>query len=419
MESYSTLALKDFFMEYITRAIEPYVKEMTSQFKVILVTGARQIGKTTMLTKCLGKNYEYVVLDDINELEQARQDPTLFFKSHKLPILIDEVQLAPELFRQIKLIVDKEEKKGLVCLTGSQTFRLIQNAGESLAGRICIIDMAGLSLRELNGIDFFKPFIPTEQYMEQRSMCLSRYENLWQKIHRGFMPELTDEKLNWERYYRSYIRTYINRDIRDLIKASNLITFNNFMITMAARTGELFNAAGIANDIGISLKTVQEWTSMLEGSGIIKLIYPFERNISKRAIKTPKLYFMDTGLVCNLVGWSNATVAQNGAMSGNLFETFVVSEIIKSHLNAGKDCSNIYFYRDHNRNEIDLVIEENHVLYPIEIKKSAHPQIEMAKAFTQLQSIPEYTIGHGCILCLTDTRRELSETVTALPIEFV
>jgi len=406
-------------MNYIKRAIEPYIKEMTSQFKVILVTGARQIGKTTMLKNCLGDDYEYVVLDDLNELEQAQQDPNLFFKSHKLPILIDEVQLAPELFRQIKLIVDKDEKKGLVCLTGSQTFRLIQNAGESLAGRICIIDMAGLSLREINGIDFSKPFIPSEKYIEERSPHTIRYENLWQKIHRGSMPELADESISWERYYRSYIRTYINRDIRDLIKASNIISFNKFMISMAARTGELFNAASVANDIGLSLKTVQEWTSMLEGSGIIRLIYPFERNITKRAIKTPKLYFMDTGLVCSLVGWSNATVAQNGAMSGNLFETFVVSEILKSHLNAGKDCSNIYFYRDHNKNEIDLIIEENHVLYPIEIKKSAHPQIEMSKAFNQLLIIPEYSVGHGCILCLADKRKELSENVTALPIEFI
>ena len=243
--------------------------------------------------------------------------------------------------------------------------------------------------------------------------------HIWQTIHRGSMPELTDQDISWERYYKSYIRTYINRDIKDRIKVSNVTTFNKFMISMASRTGELFNAASIASDVGVSLKTAQEWASMLEGSGIIRFVYPFERNIAKRAIKTPKLYFMDTGLVCGLVGWTNATVAQNGAMSGALFETFVVSEIIKSHLNAGKDCMNIYFYRDHNMNEIDLVIEENAVLYPIEIKKSAHPQAEMAKAFSQLQAIPNYTVGHGCILCLADNKRELSDSVTALPIEFI
>ena len=406
-------------MAYIKRAIEPFAKDMCSQFKVILVTGARQIGKTTMLSHCFGDTYEYVVLDDLNELEQAQQDPALFFKSHRLPLLIDEVQLAPQLFRQIKLIVDREDTKGLICLTGSQTFRLIQNAGESLAGRICIIDMAGLSLRELHSVDFSAPFIPTETYIAQRAAHIVPYRDIWQTIHRGSMPELTDQNISWERYYKSYIRTYINRDIKDLIKVSNVTTFNKFMISMASRTGELFNAASIASDVGVSLKTVQEWASMLEGSGIIRFIYPFERNIAKRAIKTPKLYFMDTGLVCGLVGWTNATVAQNGAMSGALFETFVVSEIIKSHLNAGKDCTNIYFYRDHNMNEIDLVIEENAVLYPIEIKKSAHPQAEMAKAFSQLQTIPNYTVGHGCILCLADNKRELSDSVTALPIEFI
>ncbi len=406
-------------MDYIPRSIEAYIKDIISQFKVLLITGARQVGKTTMLKKCLGNDYEYVVLDDINELEQAQTDPALFFKSHDFPILIDEVQLAPQLFRQIKLLVDKSEKKGLVCLTGSQTFRLIQNAGESLAGRICIIDMAGLSLRELYNIKFQAPFIPTSEYIKKREKKIIPYKNIWQKIHRGSMPELADSNKKWDQFYRSYIRTYINRDIRDLIKATNVTTFNKFLISIAARTGELYNAATIANDIGVTLKTVQEWTNMLEGSGIIKLIHPFERNITKRAIKTPKIYFLDTGLVCSLVGWTTPTVAQNGAMSGSLFETFVVSEIIKSYLNAGKDCSNIFFYRDHNQNEIDLVIEENAVLYPIEIKKSAHPQLEMAKAFSQLKTIPNYTVGHGAILCLTDKIFELSDEVTALPVEFI
>ena len=406
-------------MNYISRCIESYIKKMLSQFKVLLITGARQVGKTTMLKKCLGNNYEYIVLDDINELDLAQNDPVLFFKSHNLPLLVDEVQLAPQLFRQIKLLVDQSEQKGLVCLTGSQTFRLVQNAGESLAGRIGIIDMAGLSLRELYNINFLNPFIPTVEYINKREKKLIQYENLWQKIHRGSMPELTDSNIDWNQFYRSYIRTYINRDIRDLINAANVTTFNKYMISLAARTGELYNAATIANDIGVSLNTVKEWTSMLEGSGIIRLVHPFERNITKRAIKTPKIYFMDTGLVCNLVGWTSPAVAQNGGMAGSLFETFIVSEILKSYLNAGKDCSNIYFYRDHNQNEIDLVIEENAVLYPIEIKKSARPQLEMAKAVSQLKTIPNYTVGHGTILCQINKRLELSDEVTALPVEFI
>lgn len=406
-------------MNYIQRAIEPLVKAMCSQFKAVLVTGARQTGKTTMLRHCLGDTYEYVVLDDINELELAQKDPALFFKSHRLPLLIDEVQQAPELFRQIKLTVDRQDVKGLVCLTGSQTYHLMKHASESLAGRICIIEMNGLSLRELHGVDFSEPFIPSETYIQRRSEKIVPYTDIWQRIHRGSMPALADGNISWEQHYRSYIRTYIDRDIRDLIKASNLTTFSRFMTGIAARTGELYNAASIASDIGISLKTVQEWTSMLESSGIVRLVYPFERNIAKRAIKTPKLYFMDTGLVCALVGWTSPTVAQNGAMSGALFETFVVSEIIKSHLNAGGDCSRIFFYRDRNMNEIDLVIEQDGILHPIEVKKSARPQAAMAKSFARLNSIPGFTAGHGCILCLADKKTELSEHVSALPIEYV
>lgn len=405
-------------MTYINRHISEFVERMTKQFKVLLLTGSRQVGKTTMLNQIF-KDYEYVVLDDFRELEMAQTDSALFFQNHELPLIIDEVQDAPELFKQIKLIVDKSEKKGTVILTGSQTYKLMNTSSDSLAGRICIIDMQSLSLRETFNVDFNKYFLPTKQYIDERKEKIVRYSNIWEKIFRGSMPELLNQEIDWDVFYRSYVKTYIERDVRELINVKNVMHFNKFMVSMAAHTGEIFNPSSIASDIGVTLKTVQEWSSILECSGIIKFLQPYEKNITKRVIKSPKMYFMDTGLVCYLVGWSNSKSAQNGAMSGSLFETFVVSEIIKSYYNAGKDTRNIFFYRDKDMKEIDVLIEENEILYPIEIKKSAHPTIEMAKNFKIFENNKNLNFGHGCILCLCEKKFELSDKVSALPIEFL
>ena len=302
--------------------------------------------------------YEYVTLDDFTELALAQSDPALFFKNHPLPVIVDEVQRMPDLFLQIKLLADNSKEKGKIILTGSQSYKLLSKAADSLAGRVCIINMSSLSLREKFGIAFNKEFLPTPDYIKARKKSVKQYENLWNHIWRGSLPELADKSIEWEPFYRSYIRTYLDRDVADLINAKNLVKFHNFMQCIAARVGELFNADSLARDVGVTSKTISEWTSILEASGVIKLLHPYEKNVSNRAVKTPKIYFMDTGLVCFLVGWSAPQVAMNGAMSGGLFENFVVSEIIKSYYNAGHETENIYFYRDKDKKEIDLLIEK-------------------------------------------------------------
>ena len=404
---------------FINRHIISYIHRMKNQFRVLLITGSRQVGKSTLLKEKYLSEYEYVTLDDFSELSLAQSDSALFFKNHPIPIIIDEVQRAPDLFLQIKLIADNQTEKGKIILTGSQSHKLLSKAADSLAGRVCLINMASLSLREKYNIDFNTEFLPTTEYFLERKKIIKPYENLWHHIWRGSMPELTDESIEWESFYRSYIRTYLERDVADLINSKNLVKFNNFMQCIAARVGELFNADSIAQDIGVSNKTITEWTSILESSGIIRLLQPYEKNISKRAIKSPKIYFMDTGLVCYLVGWSSSQTAMNGAMSGGLFENFVVSEIIKSYYNAGHDTKHIYFYRDKDKKEIDLIIEKDNILYPIEIKKSAHPTLDMAKHFSVLSKNSEKTVGQGCILCQCNKMLYLSEDIISVPVEFL
>ncbi|MGN0907714.1 MAG: ATP-binding protein [Bullifex sp.] len=359
-------------------------------------------------------DYGYVVLDDYLELETAKNDPALFFRNNGMPVIIDEVQKAPELFLHIKCLVDKSESKGEIILTGSQSYRLLSNVSDSLAGRVCIIDMSSLSMREKQQINLNVPFIPTEEYIDVRRRNVKRIDDIWFHIQKGSMPELIDEDIEWESFYRSYVRTYLERDVAELINTKNLLKFSSFMRCLAARTGELINYSALSNDIGVSVKTVQEWTSILESSGIIRLLRPYEKSISNRSIKTPKVYFMDTGLVCYLVGWTNRTVAMNGAMSGALFETFCISEIIKSYYNAGFDTQRLYFYRDRDQREIDLIIERDGVIYPAEIKKAAKLSSDMAKHFNVF-----HEIGKGCILCQCEKPYYLKDDVIALPIEYV
>ena len=392
---------------------------MKNQFRVLLITGSRQVGKSTLLKEKLLPEYEYVTLDEFTELSLAQNDTALFFKNHPLPVIIDEVQRAPDLFLQIKLLADNSKEKGQIILTCSQSYRLLSKAADSIAGRVCIINMTSLSLREKLSIDFNREFLPTADYIESRKKSIIPYDNLWNHIWRGSMPELADESIEWEPFYRSYIRTYLDRDVADLITTKNLVKFHNFMQCIAARVGELFNAESLARDVGVTNKTITEWTSILESSGVIKLLQPYEKNVSNRAIKTPKIYFMDTGLVCFLVGWTSSQVAMNGAMSGGLFENFVVSEIIKSYYNAGHETEKIYFYRDKDKREIDLIIEKDNTLYPIEIKKSARPGIEMAKHFPVLSKLAGISVGQGCIICQCDKSSYLSDDVVALPIEYI
>ena len=403
---------------YLQRAVEKTILKAELQTKVILITGARQVGKSTTIRE-LYPDYTYITLDDENYAELARTDGTLFFRDIRYPVIIDEAQYAPGLFRTIKRIADSDSAKGRFFLTGSQSYELMSSASESLAGRISIVEMGGLSLREMFNIDFNRPFIPEDSYIHERSKCIETYSDIWSVIHRGSMPELLDRDRDWEWFYRDYVRTYLERDIRRIINIKDEIKFRNLLTCMAARSGELLVYQELANEVGIDIKTAQNWVSVIVASGLVKIIHTYQNNIIKRAIKTPKLFFMDTGLLCYLTGWTNPNVLKNGAMSGNVFETFVVSEIIKSYNNSGNGIGGIYYYRDKDKKEIDLLIERGNTIYPIEIKKSGAVSKEWIKNFKVLDNIPGKQVGRGVVICLTEKRLPINDNIDALPIEYI
>ena len=403
---------------YLYRAIEKTILKAEDQTKVVLVTGARQVGKSTTI-KELYPDYTYITLDDENYAALARNDSALFFRDIRYPVIVDEAQYAPELFRTIKMIADADDAKGRFFLTGSQSYELMSSASESLAGRISIVEMCGLSLRELFHIDFDKPFIPDDSYIRERSDSIAPYSDIWSVIHRGSMPELLDPERDWEWFYRDYVRTYLERDIRRIINIKDEIKFRNFLTCLAARSGELLVYQELANEVGIDIKTAQSWVSVVAASGLVRIIHTYQNNIIKRSIKTPKLFFMDTGLLCYLTGWNSPEVLKKGAMSGSIFETFVVSEILKSYSNSGSGTDGIYYYRDKDKKEIDLLIESGNTIHPVEIKKSGSVKKDWIKNFSVLEKIPGKQVGRGAVICLAEKRLPINDKVDALPIEYI
>lgn len=403
-------------MNFYQRQMQPLLQNLIQQFPTILVTGPRQVGKSTLLQH-IGEDYQYVTFDDPLLLNQARNDPTLFMLNHSGKLILDEVQYAPELFSSLKLAIDKQKTSGLFLLSGSQAFQLMQNVTESLAGRIAVLKLQGFSLREIQQLDFYQPFVPNREYIVAREKHFKPFENIWEMIHRGYMPRLYEQEMNWEIYYSSYVSTYIERDVRALTNISSITDFTRFMVAIAARSGELLNYSNVAQEVGVSVDTIKRWTTILETSGIIYLLKPYSNNHLKRAIKTPKVYMLDTGLMAWLTKWLTPETIQQGAKSGQFFETFVVSEIIKSFYNNGIEPP-IYYYRDTNQKEIDLLIEYHRTLYPVEIKTSASPDKKMAKAFGILkENLPEaeITIGNGVIINQYPQKLWLAEDLVALP----
>lgn len=398
---------------YINREIETTIDEMLTQGKVVLVTGARQVGKTTVLQQHLGNVFSYVSMENPQDYLLAKQDAVLFFESKTLPLIIDEIQRVPELFSPVKWIVDQSEEKGRVVLTGSQTYHLMKGVSESLAGRIRILEMPGLSLRELSG-NFANP----RPYIPQKVISSTKPSlgNVWDIIHRGSMPELQDQTINWDSFYADYIAAYLERDVRDLVKVKDEAKFYSFMVACAARSGQLLNASDIGNAIDVDHKTVKSWLSVLRASNIIRIIEPFWSNIDKRLTKNPKLYFMDTGLVCHLTRWTTPEQLRNGAVAGHIFETFVVSEVLKSYMNAGANLRDVWFYRDSKKREIDLVIQEGHILHPVEIKTSATINSDAVKNFACLESFSDYEVGFGHVICQTPEPYFVTRDVQAIPV---
>ena len=388
-------------MPYIKRSLEKVVLQVSKEYPVVLISGPRQVGKTTMLKKLMeGTDRNYVSLDDLQERALAKNDPEMFLQLHKPPVLIDEVQYAPELFSMIKLIVDKEHRKGDFWLTGSQIFDLMKGVQESLAGRVAVLSLSSLSQTEIYGGED-RPFqIEIEHLMKRKEGRTSAdLQEIFRRIFQGSMPAIvSNEVSNNSIFYGSYLSTYIERDVRNLSDSIDSLKFLRFLTAVAARCSQMLNVNEIARDADINLKQAKDWMGILETLGIIFYLHPFSNNMLKRLVKTPKYYFYDTGLVAYLTKWSSPETLENGAMNGAILENYVVSEIRKSYLNSGK-APFMYYYRDKDAREIDIILEQNGELNPIEIKKSANPAPEILRSFSVLEKTG-LNRGKGAVICM-------------------
>lgn len=388
-------------MNYIKRSLEKVVSEVTKEYPVVLVTGPRQVGKTTMLQKLMeGTERDYVSLDDLNERSLAKNDPELFLQLHKPPILIDEVQYAPELFTYIKIHVDKSHNPGDFWLTGSQVFKLMHGVPESLVDRVAVLSLTSLSQAEMCEAQM-EPFTIDLESLGNRGKARKPADTrgIYDRIFRGSMPAIVSgQNSNNQIFYSSYLATYIERDVKELSDAIDSLKFLQFITAVAARCGQMLNVADIARDADINQKQAKDWLGILETLGIIFYLHPYSNNLLKRLVKTPKLYFYDTGLICYLTKWSSADTLESGAMNGAILENYVVAEIRKTYLNSGKEPF-MYYYRDKDAKEIDIVLEHDGVLNPIEIKKSANPGPELVKVFSLLDksSTPR---SKGAVMCM-------------------
>ena len=388
-------------MSYIRRSLEKIVLQVTKEYPVLLLSGPRQVGKTTMLKKLMeGTERNYVSLDDLQERELARTDPELFLQLHKPPILIDEVQYAPELFPYIKIIVDKEQKKGDFWLTGSQVFSLMRGVQESLAGRVALLSLSSLSQAEAYGGDEEMFTLDTESLLSRKKgRKLADAEEIFKRIFKGSMPAIVSGDITSTGiFYNSYLSTYIERDVKSLSDAIDSLKFFRFITALAARCSQMLNVSELARDAELNQKQVKDWLGILETLGILFYLYPYSNNLLKRLVKTPKVYFYDTGLVAHLTKWSSPETLASGAMSGAILENYVVSEIRKTYLNQGKEAF-MYYYRDKDAKEIDLVLEQDGELHPIEIKKSANPASEILRVFPVLDK-SSLKRGNGAVICL-------------------
>lgn len=378
---------------YIKRNIQDKVLKLNSMYKVVLVIGPRQIGKTTMLKNIKEDDRGYVSLDEMEIRTLAKDDPKLFLQRFQPPLIIDEIQYAPELLSYIKSIVDSQEERGLYWLTGSQQFQLMKGITDSLAGRVGIVDMFPLSILEKRE-NVLKCFNPDAL----RKTFDFNIKGVFEEIYKGGMPDYYLNNIDRNTFFDTYIRTYLERDVRDLTQVGNLSDFYKFLVSIASRTGEVLNYSSIAEDIGCSVNTVKSWTSILETTGLIYLLEPYNNKELKRVIKNPKIYFMDTGLCSYLCKWNSSENLMDSSVSGHYLETFIISELIKNYKSSGENIG-LYYYRDKDGKEIDLVLYKNDTLYPFEIKKTASPSKDMIKNFYILEKTKK-NIGPGGIICL-------------------
>ena len=408
---------------YITRHMEKPVMELNEQYPVLLLTGPRQVGKTTMLEHLIeveGKGRKKVSLDDLTLRELAKTDPKMFFQLYQPPLLIDEVQYAPELFPYIKIMVDERHQPGDFWLTGSQLFKMMEGVQESLAGRVALLHLSPLSQSEIMKRPPEPPFsleLPLWSERQNGRQMLNTPE-VFQHIHQGGMPALvTGTYSNASIFYSSYIDTYMERDVRRLSNDIDSLKFLRFLRSVAARTSQQVNYKGIADDAEIDQTTAKNWLHVLEALGIIFLLEPYSNNVLKRTVSTPKLYFYDSGIVCYLTRWSSPETAMEGAMSGALLENYTVAEIIKTYQNAGQEPF-LYYYRDKDAREIDLILERDGKLFPIEIKKMASPPKKLTKVFDLIDKSPLQR-GTGAILCMADQLVAFDQNNLIVPISLI
>lgn len=403
---------------YTPRTLETYFRTASTQFPVMLITGARQVGKTTFLQHLREEGRTYVTLDDPLLLQLARDDPALFFQRFDPPLLIDEIQYAPGLLPYIKMDVDRRRQPGAYWLTGSQPFHLMSGVSESLAGRVGIVQLFGLSRREQTGdAGSATPFLPGAQdvFARAQSGGALGLMDLYRLIWRGSFPAVAlNAQMDRDLFYSSYVQTYIQRDVRDLARVADESAFLRFLRACAARTAQLLNVADLSRDADVAPNTAKHWLSVLQASGIVYLLEPYHTNVTKRLVKTSKLYFLDTGLSAYLTEWSSPATLEAGAMAGALFETWVFTEILKSWRHNGRRTP-FYFYRDKDQKEVDLLIEQDGMLYPLEFKKTASPDRQAGRHFQVLSKLG-LPVGAGGVVCLVSQTVPLSENVTAIPV---
>lgn len=404
-------------MAYIKRDLEDKILAASKEYSCILITGARQVGKSTVLQNLMGNEREEVSLDDLEERKLASKDPALFLQMHSTPILIDEVQYAPELFSYIKMAIDKGATPGSFWLTGSQPFKLMELAQESLAGRIAIIHMPPLSQHEIFGTDKSEPFSIELNKLKDRAKTnkSANLNEIYSRIWNGSLPgHISGKYTDRDLFYSSYVQTYIERDVKYIADIEDTVLFSDFIRSAACRTGQMLNITDIAQDVGVSDNTAKRWLKILEKSDIIFFLRPYSNNLLKRTVKTPKMYFFDTGLVAYLTRYSSPEILANGAINGAILENYVVAEILKTYHNNAKECL-LWYYRDKNSNEIDLVIESDGMLHPIEIKRTASPGTELIKPFRLLDKASVQR-GKGAIICMRETMSAVDADNYIVPI---
>lgn len=404
---------------YQERTMEPLIRRTSGFFPALLITGPRQVGKTSVLEHCAKNARRYVSLDSTENRALAKSDPRLFLERFPPPVLIDEAQYAPELFPYIKEAADRKRRNGLFWLTGSQQFNLMQSISETLAGRVGILRLQGFSQGEKDGAPKAAPFLPKKNFPDRRGRGPKSLREIFRAIWKGSYPALfLAGDGHWELFYSSYVQTYIERDVRKILNVSSELTFMKFMRAAAARTASLLDYASMSRDVGVSETTIKSWISVLNTSGIIYLLQPYSNNSTKRAVKTPKLYFMDTGLACHLTRWNNFSALEEGAYSGAIFETYVVSEILKSYWHNAKEPP-VYFYRDKDMREIDIVINQNGKFHPVEIKKKSNPTNDDARHFHVIEDVLGQQRGHGAVVCMAPTHLPIAENVSAVPVWYI